>query len=223
MTTRRPTVDRLRVFCDPRGRHGTPLAVVRDGGAVPGAAEREATAAGLGLWTVFVDDPERGAVDIHAPTARVPFAAHACVGAGWLLDLPELVTPAGEPLARLDGEFSWIEARPEWAPPWTLRQCAAPAELDALTARDGPVYGWAWQDEAAGRIEAREVTPAPEAPGAPDDAVTGTPALLLTAALGRALNIHQGPGGQLLTAPQPEGWIEIGGRVALTHEGDPGH
>ena len=38
---------------------------------------------------------------------------------------------------------------------------------------------------------------------------------LLTARLGRALNITQGVGSQILTAPQPEGWVEIGGRVRL--------
>ncbi|MBM7092786.1 PhzF family phenazine biosynthesis protein, partial [Streptomyces sp. S12] len=31
----------------------------------------------------------------------------------------------------------------------------------------------------------------------------------------RALNITQGAGSQILTAPQPHGWTEIGGRVYL--------
>ncbi|KPC85144.1 phenazine biosynthesis protein PhzC/PhzF, partial [Streptomyces sp. NRRL F-6602] len=65
--------------------------------------------------TVFVDDPERGLVDIWTPSLRLPFAGHPCVGAAWLLDVPELVTGAGVVAARQDGEFTWIEARPEWA------------------------------------------------------------------------------------------------------------
>ena len=40
-------------------------------------------------------------------------------------------------------------------------------------------------------------------------------ALLLTERLGRALNITQGRGSQILTAPQPHGWVEVGGRVFL--------
>jgi hypothetical protein len=45
------------------------------------------------------------------------------------------------------------------------------------------------------------------------DEATGAAALLLTARLGRALNIRQGRGSQLLTAPGPDGTIELGGRV----------
>jgi predicted PhzF superfamily epimerase YddE/YHI9 len=51
--------------------------------------------------------------------------------------------------------------------------------------------------------------------GIEEDEATGAAALLLTAQLGRALNITQGRGSQLLTAPQPGGLVEIGGRVRL--------
>ena len=51
--------------------------------------------------------------------------------------------------------------------------------------------------------------------GIDEDEATGAAALLLTDRLGRALNITQGAGSQILTAPQPEGWIEVGGRVFL--------
>ncbi|NSL43722.1 PhzF family phenazine biosynthesis protein, partial [Streptomyces sp. 8P21H-1] len=50
---------------------------------------------------------------------------------------------------------------------------------------------------------------------AEEDEATGAAALHLTALLGRALNITQGKGSQLLTAPQPEGWLELAGRVFL--------
>ncbi|MFB7495414.1 PhzF family phenazine biosynthesis protein [Streptomyces sp. NPDC056161] len=211
--------DVLRVFCGPNGGYGQEVGVVRDGSVQPGRADRQALAAQLGFGaTVFVDDPERGAVDLYAPTLRLPFAGHPCVGAAWLLDVPELVTPAGVVGARLDGEFSWIEARAEWAPPHTLRQYATAAEVDALPvpppgarAPEAPsarTYAWAWADEAAGRVRAR-------AWGVDEDEATGTAALLLTERLGRALNISQGAGSQILTAPQPHGWVEIGGRVLL--------
>lgn len=52
--------------------------------------------------------------------------------------------------------------------------------------------------------------------GIDEDEATGAAALLLTAQLHRALNITQGKGSQILTAPQPEGLIEVGGRVRLT-------
>ncbi|MGP4087179.1 PhzF family phenazine biosynthesis protein [Streptomyces sp. KR55] len=219
--------DVLRVFCSPGGGYGNELGVVRDGSVMPERCDRQAFAAKLGFSeTVFVDDPERGVIDIYTPSTRLPFAGYPCVGAAWLLDVPELVTPAGVVGARQDGEFSWIEARPEWAPPRTLRQYGTAAEVDELPVPPpgvgvpptpfgqwGRVYAWAWEDEAAGRIRARAFPGRDD--GIDEDEATGAAALQLTARLGRALNITQGTGSQILTAPQPEGWVEVGGRVFL--------
>ncbi|GGX52798.1 hypothetical protein GCM10010358_03190 [Streptomyces minutiscleroticus] len=234
--------DVLRVFCGPRGGYGDELGVVRNGALVPEPDDRQAFAAELGFGeTVFVDDPERGVVDVYTPTLRLPFAGRACVGTAWLLDVPELVTPAGAVGARADGEFSWIEARPEWAPPCTLRQYGSAAEVEELavppagvgappapSGRRGRLYAWAWEDEAAGRVRARSFPGRADERGdsrsggadariggTDEDEATGAAALLLTERLGRALNIVQGGGSQILTAPQPEGWVEIGGRVVL--------
>ncbi|MDI3405971.1 PhzF family phenazine biosynthesis protein [Streptomyces cavernicola] len=224
-------LDVLRVFCGPDGLCGNALGVVRDGAAVPGEAARQDLARRLGhSETVFVDDDERGVVDIYTPTLRLPFAGHPCVGTAWLLDLPELHTPAGVVTARQDGEFSWITARPEWAPARVLRQYGSASEVDAL---DVPppgewVYAWAWEDEAAGRVRARAFPGRIDERGVSrsggagactggidEDEATGAAALLLTAALGRALNIRQGAGSQILTAPNPDGTVEVGGRVQL--------
>ncbi|MGW7075938.1 PhzF family phenazine biosynthesis protein [Streptomyces sp. NPDC054866] len=209
-------LDVLRVFCGPDGRYGNELGVVRDGARVPGRDERQAVAAKLGFSeTVFVDDPERGVIDIYTPTLRLPFAGHPCVGTSWLLDVPELVTPAGVVEARQDGEFSWIAARAEWAPGRTLRAYGTPAEVDALAVPPPGewVYAWAWEDEAAGRVRARGFPGRDD--GIREDEATGAAALLLTERLGRALNITQGRGSQILTAPAPGGVIEVGGRVRL--------
>ncbi|MBG0855839.1 PhzF family phenazine biosynthesis protein [Streptomyces spinoverrucosus] len=208
--------DVLRVFCAANGGYGNELGVVRDGSVVPGRSERQALAAKLGFSeTVFVDDPERGVIDIYTPSTRLPFAGYPCVGAAWLLDVPELVTPAGVVGARQDGEFSWIEARPEWPEPRTLRRYPSPAEVDDLPVppQGEWVYAWAWEEEAAGRVRARGFPGRGD--GIEEDEATGAAALQLTAQLNRALNIAQGAGSQILTAPQPEGWVEIGGRVLL--------
>nr|WP_222108900.1 PhzF family phenazine biosynthesis protein [Streptomyces cupreus] len=192
------------------------MGVVRDGSVLPERDERQAFAAKLGFpETVFVDDPERGVIDIYTPSVRLPFAGYPCVGAAWLLDVPELVTPAGVVGARQDGEFCWIEARAEWAPPRTLRQYGSAAEVDALPVPPAGewIYAWAWEDEAAGRIRARGFPGRGD--GIDEDEATGAAAILLTESLGRALNITQGTGSQLLTAPQPGGWVELGGRVCL--------
>lgn len=209
-------IDVLRVFCGPDGRHGNALGVVREGSALPDEAARQALAKELGFSeTVFVDDPERGAVDIYTPGLRLPFAGHPLVGAAWLLDIDVLELAVGEVFARQDGEFTWITARPEWAPPRTLRQYASAAEVDALDVPEPGewVYAWGWEDEAAGRVRARAFPGRGD--GIDEDEATGAAALLLTAGLGRALNITQGQGSQLLTAPGPDDTIELGGRVRL--------
>jgi hypothetical protein len=90
------------------------------------------------------------------------------------------------------------------------------------------IYAWAWEDESAGRVRARGFPgrvdergdsrssgAGARTGGIGEDEATGAAALLLTARLGRALNIAQGAGSQILTAPQPGDWVEIGGRVVL--------
>lgn len=209
-------VDVLRVFCSGDGRHGNPLGVVRDGRPYPDQRSRRELAARLGFSeTVFVDDPERGVVDIHTPGVRLPFAGHPLVGVAWLLDLETVNPPAGEVWVRSDGEFTWITARAEWAPPRTLRRYGSAAEVEALEVPPPGewTYAWAWEDEAAGRVRARAFPGRGD--GIDEDEATGAAALLLTERLGRALNIIQGRGSQLLTAPGPDGLIELGGRVLL--------
>ncbi|MGA4842360.1 PhzF family phenazine biosynthesis protein [Streptomyces sp. G45] len=216
-------IDVLHVFCAPDGRYGNELGVVRDGGKLPAREDRQRLAGKLGFSeTVFVDDPERGAVDIYTPTTRLPFAGHPCVGAAWLLDVPELVTPAGLVEARQDGEFTWITARADWAPPRELRRYATAAEVDALPVPPSGtwVYAWAWEDESAGRVRARAFPGRDD--GITEDEATGAAALLLTHHLGRALNITQGRGSQILTAPGPGDMIEVGGRVRLRGAGPSG-
>ncbi|MGW2176847.1 PhzF family phenazine biosynthesis protein [Streptomyces sp. NPDC001732] len=214
-------IDVLRVFCGPDGRHGNALGVVRDGRAYPDEASRQELARRLGFSeTVFVDDPERGHLDIYTPGLRLPFAGHPLVGAAWLLDLEILELPVGDVFARQDGEFTWITARPEWAPPRLLERYASVAEVEALTGPppgEGWLYAWAWEDEAAGRVRARAFPRRDDK--IVEDEATGAAALLLSAQLGRALNIIQGCGSQLLTAPAPDGTVEIGGRVALAGRG----
>jgi len=214
LTAQVSDLDVLRVFCGPDGSHGNALGIVRNGAAVPTEEKRLALARDLGFSeTVFVDDAGRGVIDIYTPTSQLPFAGHPCVGAAWLLEVPQLVTCAGTVTVRRDGEFTWITARADWAPTRTLRQYGAAAQVDALTVPPPGewVYAWAWQDETAGRVRTRGFPGRGD--GIDEDEATGAAALLLTAHLGRDLTITQGRGSQLVTAVRGDGLIELGGRV----------
>lgn len=212
----------LRVFCDPDGNHGNFLGVVTEGAAIPGEKERQSLAAELGFSeTVFVDDPAEGLVDIYTPEIRLPFAGHPLVGTAWLLrskglSLTALRPSAGEVPARSDAEFTWITGRPEWAAGRQTRRYDSAAHVTALPvppSETGWLYAWAWEDETAGRIRARGF---PNRSAAVlEDEATGAAALVLTHELGRALDIRQGAGSQILTRPLSDGGIEVGGRVTL--------
>jgi len=107
LTAQVSDLDVLRVFCGPDGSHGNALGIVRNGAAVPTEEKRLALARDLGFSeTVFVDDAGRGVIDIYTPTSQLPFAGHPCVGAAWLLEVPQLVTCAGTVTVRRDGEFT---------------------------------------------------------------------------------------------------------------------
>ncbi|GAA1364062.1 PhzF family phenazine biosynthesis protein [Catellatospora chokoriensis] len=212
----------LRVFCGPGGRGGNRLGVVSHGAMVIGDRQRLAVAAKLGFSeTVFVDDPAHGVVDIYTPSVRLPFAGHPLVGTSWLLrhlghGVDVLRPPAGDVATWPDGDFTWIAGRADWAAGRQLRQHGSAAEVDALPTPPqgtGFLYAWAWQDEAEGVIRARAFPRRGDA--VVEDEATGAAALLLAHTLGRSVDIRQGVGSQILSRPRPDGWIEVGGRVAL--------
>ncbi|MFN8149713.1 MAG: PhzF family phenazine biosynthesis protein [Solirubrobacterales bacterium] len=205
-----------RVFCDEDGRFGNPLGVVRDGPSVP-EDDRQALATHLGYSeTVFIDDAERGVYRIFTPEVELPFAGHPTVGTAWVLaqeglELDVLRPPAGEIAVTREGAVTWVRAKPEWCPPWELREYATAEEVDALpVARVGLLYAWAWVDEAAGLIRARCFVPEV---GVTEDEATGSAALPLAATLRREIEVHQGEGSILFARPAEDGYAEVGGRV----------
>ncbi|MGF1426099.1 PhzF family phenazine biosynthesis protein [Kitasatospora sp. LaBMicrA B282] len=211
-----PGLQVLRVFTAPDGRFGNALGVVREGATVPEVAARQALARRAGFSeTVFVDDPQRGTVDIYTPGGQLPFAGHPLIGVAHLLRCTELRLPVGTVGARHESDRTWITARPEWAPPRTLRRHADAAEVEALAvpAPGEWIYAWAWEDEQLGRVRARGFPGRGD--GIDEDEATGAAALLLTHALGRPLTITQGSGSVIHTAPRADGSIEIGGRVTV--------
>jgi predicted PhzF superfamily epimerase YddE/YHI9 len=213
-----PRLHVLKVFVGESGAGGNPLGVFLDGDEVP-EDERQRVAADLGFSeTVFVDDPERGELRIFTPAAELPFAGHPLVGTAWLLDregleAPVLRPPAGVVPFRFEDDLTFISGRPEWAPADEHIELASPAEVEAL---EGPPSGhdsagfWAWEDKGAGRIRARVF---PLSIGIGEDEATGAHAVRLAALLGRRITIRQGRGSLILAEPQPDGSVEIGGRV----------
>jgi predicted PhzF superfamily epimerase YddE/YHI9 len=214
------TLHVLRVFIGPDGRGGNPLGVFLDGESIP-AARRQAVAADLGFSeTVFVDDPAEGAIRILTPSRELPFAGHPAVGAAWLLretgaPATTLRPPAGDVPFRHDTERTWIRARPEWVHPILVEQLASAAEVEQRAGQamgDPGRYVWAWIDEDAGVLRSRYFA---TDVGILEDEATGAAAVVMGGLLGRPITIRQGVGSEILVRPQPDGAVEIGGRVEL--------
>ena len=208
----------VRVFVGPDGRGGNPLGIFLDGARIP-PDRRQAVAVDLGFSeTVFVDDAADGSIRIFTPGAELPFAGHPTVGTGWLFretgaPATTLRPPAGDVPFRHDAERTWIRARPGWVHEFHREQLADPAAVDAFV---GPalgqhgIYVWAWLDEVAGIVRARYF--ATDFLIAEDEA-TGAAAVTMGGLIGRPITIRQGVGSEILVRPQPDGTVEIGGRV----------
>jgi predicted PhzF superfamily epimerase YddE/YHI9 len=210
----------LRVFVGPDGRGGNPLGVFLDGAAVP-PQRRQAVAADVGFSeTVFVDDAAEGAIRIFTPGTELPFAGHPTVGTGWLFresgaPATTLRPPAGEVPFRHDDERTWIRARPEWVHPIRIEELQTPAEVEGAAGQSMGAPGryiWAWIDERAGLLRARYFA---TDVGILEDEATGAASVVMGHLIGRPITIRQGVGSEILVRPQPDGTIEIGGRVEL--------
>jgi predicted PhzF superfamily epimerase YddE/YHI9 len=214
------TLHVLRVFADEAGEWGNPLGVFLDGAAVA-ERRRQGLAAELGFSeTVFVEDAETGACRIFTPGYELPFAGHPTVGTAWLLaregHAVEVLRPtAGEVAVRREGGLTFVAARAEWSPPWLIVELADPAAVDAVSGPppgEANAYFWAWIEEAAGTVRARCFS---LDDGIGEDVATGSAAIMLSARLGRELEIDQGRGSRLYARPLGEGRAEVGGRVLL--------
>ena len=210
----------LRVFIGPDGRGGNPLGVFLDGAAIA-LDRRQAVAVDLGFSeTVFVDDAAEGAIGIFTPGRELPFAGHPTVGTGWLFretgaPATTLRPPAGDVPFRHDAERTWIRARPEWVHPIRVEELATVAEVEHAVPQsmgDPGRYVWSWIDEPAGVLRSRYFA---TDVGILEDEATGAAAVLMGHLIGRPITIRQGVGSEILVRPQPDGTIEIGGRVEL--------
>jgi predicted PhzF superfamily epimerase YddE/YHI9 len=209
----------LRVFCDAEWSHGNRLGVFLDGAEVP-EERRQEVATELGFSeTVCVDDAATGDMRIFTPGLELPFAGHPSVGTAWLLakerqPVEILRPPAGEVEVRTEGGLTFVAARAEWSPAWELIELSDALAVEEATGPPGDqreAYLWAWIDEAEGTVRSRCFS----LDDIGEDEATGSAAIVLAAALDRAVEIRQGRGSRLDARSLGGGRAEVGGRVVL--------
>ncbi|WP_375485520.1 PhzF family phenazine biosynthesis protein [uncultured Mycobacterium sp.] len=212
----------LRVFTDSHGNFGNPLGVVAASSVEP--RRRQSLARQLGYSeTIFVAPPASGGTTAHAriytPLTELPFAGHPTLGASWWLreqgtPIRTLQVPAGIVQVSYHGELTAISARSEWAPEFAIHELDSLDELAAADPADYPDdvqhYLWTWTDRSAGALRARMFA---GNLGVPEDEATGSAAVRITDYLSRDLTITQGKGSVIQTTWNPEGWVQVVGRV----------
>ena len=212
----------LRVFTDSEGNFGNPLGVVDARTVAPADRQRIATELGYSE-TVFIDLPAAGSTTAHAriftPATELPFAGHPTVGAAWWLrdrgtPIRTLQVPAGIVQIRYEDQLTGIVARAEWSPEFVVYDLTSVAEVLAADPSDyedeSYHYLWAWIDRDAGRIRSRMFA---NELGVPEDEATGSAAVRMTEYLSHDLEITQGEGSQIMTRLNPDGWVQVWGRV----------
>ena len=212
----------VRVFTDTQGNFGNPLGVVDAAAVVPAVRQSLATQLGYSE-TVFVDIPASGATTAHAriftPTTELPFAGHPTVGLSWWLRqrgyaVHTLQVPAGVVAVSYEGDVTTVRARADWAPEFAFHQLASPEEVVGADpsdySDDVAHYIWAWIDKDSGHVRSRMFA---TDLGVAEDEATGAAAVRITDILSRDLTITQGKGSMIYTWWDPEGWVNVGGRV----------
>ena len=202
---------------------GNPLAVVLQADDLDDAAMQ-----GFARWTnlsetTFLLPPTDPAADyrvrIFTPFGELPFAGHPTVGAAWWLrqrgtPVNTLQVPAGIVQVHYHDGQTAVVARSEWGPEFAIHQMDSTADLDAAEPGDFPDgtehYLWTWIDQEAGRLRSRMFA---VNLGVPEDEATGSAAIRITDHLSRDLMITQGRGSRISTKWNPEGWVEVAGRV----------
>ncbi|MGV0834710.1 PhzF family phenazine biosynthesis protein [Mycolicibacterium thermoresistibile] len=214
----------LRVFTDPDGNHGNPLGVVDNAAVDPADRQRIATELGYSE-TIFVDvpgpDTNTAQAHIYTPVTELRFAGHPTVGVAWWLrnrgtPIHTLQVPAGiVQVTYQDDAVTAVSARAEWASEFVVHEFGSTDELFAADPDDYPDdaghFLWTWTDRDDGRMRARVFA---GSLGVPEDEATGTAAVRITENLSRDLTIVQGKGSVIETRWNPEGWVQIAGRVA---------
>jgi predicted PhzF superfamily epimerase YddE/YHI9 len=216
---------RARAFTDSTGEYGIATRVVL-GGELPGAADRQAIASAAAEPVTTFVATDMQTVRIHNHQRERQFTGHALLGTAAALRLAGapatwLDVPAGRVELRLDERgVQWLHAPAAWVPAASTRhrQVARPADVDALPGPppDEPVQVWAWIDERAGHVRARQFKPSE---GMAEDEACGSASMVLADKLGRELLVAHGRGSRIMVRPRGPG-IDLGGRCVIDQDGD---
>jgi predicted PhzF superfamily epimerase YddE/YHI9 len=209
-----------RVFIGSNGDHGNAVRVVM-GSELPGAEDRQAIASVAAEPVTTFVAPDMRTVRVHNRQRERQFTGHALLGTAAtlrMLGAPAswIDVPAGRVGLWHDEQgVQWLHAPAAWTPAASTRhrQVGLPADVEALAGPppDEPVQVWAWIDERAGHVRARQFKPSE---GIAEDEACGSASMVLGHKLGRELLILHGRGSRIAVRPRGDG-IDLGGRCVI--------
>lgn len=175
-------------------------------------------AANAEMATAFVA-MDRCQVELHNRKLERRFIGHALLGTAAALacDGPsptrfELAAGTVNLWHDTNGMW-WVHAPSAWSPNDRHRQVDTPDQVEALHGPppDEPVQVWAWLDEVAGHVRARQFAPSE---GKPEDEACGSACMVLADHLGRILRVHHGRESLILAHPH-DGGVGLGGYCTI--------
>ncbi len=211
----------LCVFTDPNGDFGDAASVVTDEGRHISDSERQEIARKLNTGeTIFINDLADANISVVHPQGEIGFAGVGVLATAWLLvklrgsPAEAMYARDGEIKVWQDGDLTWARASLRIMPPWNYKQLDSPEAVEQIKLEDTKDWlhtmAWAWIDETKGLIRARTFATdwdIPEAQG------NGSGSMVLTAKLGRAIEIKHGKGSVIFAKPAAGNKADIGGRV----------
>ena len=221
---RKVEINILRAFVDTEGKHGNPTGIIIDVEQNLSTADRQKIATKLHFTdTVFINNLETINVSFFNPQQETKFAGDAIISTAYFIkhvlnkNISSIFCKAGTVSTWAEEEVEWIEAN-VWGTTciWIHKQLKSAAEVNAITLEEAAKFKhtmvWAWTDEKMGLIRSRTFLPDW---GTLEDQGNGSGAMQLAKILGRKIEIHQGIGSVIYSAPSTNNYAKVGGRVRV--------
>ncbi|MBU0975365.1 MAG: PhzF family phenazine biosynthesis protein [Patescibacteria group bacterium] len=212
---------KIKVFVNEEGKFGNLVGIVIDENSAINNKKRQEICTKSGLSeVVFIDNVKNSQVSIFSPTEEIPFAGHAVIGTGALLDKlnkkrTTSIRSMGNQIAvRHEGENIWVKAKVKTLPDWNFKQLNSVEEVVRIKPSEiskfKHCYVWSWIDKVEGTTRSRTFAPDWMIP---EDEANGSGSMLLAHKLNRKLKVLHGKGSVIYANPVNPNTAELGGNV----------
>lgn len=217
------SITTVRVFVNNQNQFGSPLGVVVDKDQMVSAEDRQKIATRLNYSeTVFIDDVQKGVIQVFSPIRECPFSMYAAVGTAWYIknklnaQIDHLVSRNQKIDIQFQDGKTWATSRVTILPNWNLAEYKTTKEIESFSVHEFKnkehVLVWAWINAEKGLIRARTFA---ADWGIPEDEANGSGSMRLAALLQRDITVIHGKGSVIFAEYSDKKEVWIGGRCIV--------